>query len=470
MNILLVEPPVSPFDVPTGAVGLPEPLALETVAAGLVPDHEVRILDLRLEPQEKFRQTLESFQPDVVGTGSVTANLHLAKDVLQEAKRFDPRIRTLIGGHHVTFRPQDAKDRFIDAVVLGEGDYSAPELVSAWEHNNPLVDIQGLAVNENGVQYRTPTRALSDLEALPRPARHLVAQYRSQYFQREYRPIVSMSTSRGCPFRCDFCTLWKLNRGTYRRRSAESVVDEMAELPEEFIDFIDDNSLDDFRRARKIGRLIKERGLRKKFRAYARADTIARNPDLIAELSEAGLRLVLVGFEAADQERLNSYSKSSKVEQGRQAIEILQRNQIQIASYFLVDPTFTATDFDKLWAYVEAMGLSDPVFTILVPFPGSPLYGRMEEDLAKADRRLFDFFHTVFKTHLPMEEFYARFADLYHKAYSLERQMRLVPSNVPREMVVGKVRKLEACLERLESLRDHHAAEPVAKLALASAG
>ena len=81
MRVLLVEPPISPYDIPTGIAVLPEPLALETVAAKICEHHEVRLLDMRLE--QNLDEILAEFKPHVVGTGSVTANLYLGKQVLQ---------------------------------------------------------------------------------------------------------------------------------------------------------------------------------------------------------------------------------------------------------------------------------------------------------------------------------------------------------------------------------------------------
>jgi radical SAM superfamily enzyme YgiQ (UPF0313 family) len=457
MKVLLVEPPLSPFDVPSGLAGLPEPLALETVAAGMRSRHDVTILDLRLE--ERLDEYLQTVNPDVVGVGAVTANLHLAKGVLRQAKRHNPDVLTIIGGHHVTFRPQDAREAFVDVIVKGEGDYSAPEAVDAFEAGRPLEAVPGLVVNQAGRQTTTAARPLADLDQLPTPARDLVARYRQSYFNRGYRPIVSINTSRGCPNRCRFCVLWKMNGGKYRVRSAEAVVDEIATFSESFVDFIDDNSLDDVPRARRIAALLQQRDLRKTFRMYGRADTVAEHPDLIADLADAGLKIMLVGLEAVREDKLADWNKACDLEKNRKAVRVLQQNNVQAAAYFLVDPNFDEDDFSHLGRYVDEMGLTDPIFTVLAPFPGSDLYDEVRDKIVYDDQRLFDFFHTVFKPKLPLEEFYRQFEGLYRRAYDVERQAALAPPGVSRQVIEAKAAGFAAVLRRLSGLSGHHQPE-----------
>jgi len=140
MRVLLVEPPISRYDVGTGIIGLAEPLALECVAAGL-DGHEVRILDMRIEPA--LQKALREFRPHVVGCGGYTVGVASVKNVLQEAKQFDHGILTVAGGHHATVRPQDFNQEYIDAVVVGEGELTLGDLVSTFAAGRALDEIQG---------------------------------------------------------------------------------------------------------------------------------------------------------------------------------------------------------------------------------------------------------------------------------------------------------------------------------------
>lgn len=453
MRILFIEPPISVFDVPTGVVCLPEPLALETVAAPLQGHHDLHILDMRIEP-DALNATLESFQPHIVATGAVTANIHITKTILKQAKQFSKNILTVIGGHHVSFRPQDTADSFIDVIAIGEADETMPEVVAAFERGDDFGSIPGIVYNKDGQQFRTPGRPLLHMDTLDIPARHLVDRYRDQYFQRANRPIVSINTSRGCPYRCTFCSLWKLNNGKYRTRSAELVVDEIESFEEDFVDCIDDNSIADRKRAHKIADLLLERGIKKKFKMYARADTIAKSPDLMDKLAQAGLDVVLVGFETADPDRLTDWNKGSSMNTSLRAIEVLKDNGIKVISYFVVDPDFTKKDFDNLWRYVDEMGLMTPTFTVLVPFPGTDLFDERRDQIVFDDFRLYDFFHTLFEPRLPLQEFYGEFADLYAKAYAKERQA--ATSDLPPEMQDRLNKMFGELFSRIYSLSEHH--------------
>jgi hopanoid C-3 methylase len=455
MKVLLVEPPISPYDIPTGILGLPEPLALETVAAGMLSRHDVTLLDMRIEP-EGLESCLQRTRPQVVGVGSVTANLHLAKEILKQAKEFDPKILTLIGGHHVTFLPQDANEPFIDVAVLGEGDRSVAQVVDAFERGEPFAEIPGLSFFADGKQITTRKPALLDMDELPTPARSLVSGYRQRYFQRAYRPIVSINTSRGCVNRCSFCSLWKMNQGKYRTRSAERVVDEIAERPEEFIDFIDDNSLENIERSHAIADLMIQKGLKKKMKMYGCADTVASHPEMIQRLAEAGLEMLLVGFESVRSDKLGDWNKRSNLDKNQKAIEVLQRAGVKIISYFVIDPNFEESDFEDLWKYVSQMELLDPIFTVLVPFPGTDLFEETKSDIRYRDYRLFDFFHTVFETKLPLKRFYEQFTWLYEKTYEKMRKMAHAGPALPPAMVEAQAKAFQEIFRRLRSLPEHH--------------
>ena len=445
MRVLLIEPPISPYDIPTGIAVLPEPLALETVAAKLCEHHEVRLLDMRLE--QNLDQILGEFKPHVVGTGSVTANLYLGKQVLQKAKAYDPDILTIIGGHHVTFMPQDAHESFIDVIVVGEGDYNTASVVDAFEKKESFESIPNLVINSGGRQIHTAEGPLANMDQLLVPARHLVKRYRSQYFQRMHRPIVSINTSRGCPYRCQFCCLWKMNRGKYRVRSAELVVDEIRSFEEDFVDWIDDNSIENVARAHQIAELMISGNIRKQMKMYARADTIAKNPELIHKLALAGLKMALVGFETLRSDKLEEWNKKCTLEINHEAIALLQGNGIDVVAYFVIDPQFEEADFERLSRYVSEMKLSDPLFTILVPFPGTDLYEHRKKDMVWNDYRIFDFFHTVFKTKLSLGEFYHQFAMLYQKAYLGKNEG---------ETARAKTDMFSEIFRRISVLRTHH--------------
>jgi hopanoid C-3 methylase len=419
MRVLLIEPPVSPFDVPTGTFSVPPPHHLERLAGALRGHHDVRIIDLRLEAG--LASEVSAFQPDLVGISCVAANSRLAKDVLRQVKALKPGTVTVMGGHHPSLYPHDCADPNVDVVVVGEGELTLLELAAAVERGAPFGSVAGVGYMESGRFRLAPPRELADLDALPLPDRRLTEKYRrnQRYYRAGWRPVDLCITSRGCPFRCKFCGLWKINQGRFRHRQPERVADELGEIGEPYVCFVDDNTLDNVASANRLADLVRERGIRKTFELYGRADTVVRHPELVEKWRGVGMKLLLIGLEACDQASLDSMNKRLSVDTNRQALEICHANDVEVVAYFIVDPGFSRDDFRRLGDYVEQHKLTHPVFTILSPFPGTELYEEVKASLITGSFELIDFYHTVMPTRLPLRDFYDEFTGLYRRAYSL---------------------------------------------------
>jgi len=424
VRILLVEPPLSPHDIGTGIVGLAEPLGLECIAAPL-KGHEVRLIDMRLEP-DSLQRELASFHPQVIASGGCTIGVKNIKHILKEAKAFNPSTLTVVGGHHASLVPEDFNASYIDAVVIGEGEETFRELLETFEGNGDFSQIPGLALPDHENMHRTVERPLLDLNTMPNAARNLVQRYRKHYFRGRWRPITSIFTSRGCPFRCSFCAMWKVNRGKYRVRDPERVVEELESIPEFYIEFLDDNSFENLAWAWKLRDLLVKKGIYKHYKVYSRSDTVANNPDLIRAWKDVGLEIVLVGFESFRDQELNDYNKRNSVEKNERAIQILKECNIETAAYFVINPAFKEEDFTALKRYVNDQELLHPVYTLLTPFPGTDLYESNRDKLQDMDYEKLDFFHAMLPTELPLQRFYKEFTGLYHHAYSIKRVLRSI--------------------------------------------
>ncbi|HIE27362.1 TPA: radical SAM protein, partial [Candidatus Poribacteria bacterium] len=388
MKVLLVQPPSPPNIIGEGIAFLAEPLALEIVAAG-IPHHDVKILDMRIE--SNLKQELESFQPDVVGTTSYTPGVYMAQKVLQNVKAYNPEILTVIGGHHATVMPEDFNQEYIDAIVIGEGEITFKELVDAYENKTNFSKVDGIAFPQNGnLTFTQPRAPIENLDEISLPARHLVENYRKEYFRQTWRPVASLMTSRGCPYRCNFCALWKVAGGKYWTRSPESVVNEIANIKERYIELTDDNALHDVQRAERIYELIKERSIQKIYKLFARSNTVVKRPGIIEKWKEIGMELILIGFESFRDSELKDMNKATTVAINNEAIRILHENDVEIASYFIVNPNYEKEDFDVLAEYVEKMNLTQPGFTVLTPLPGTDLFYEKSDELITHNYELFD--------------------------------------------------------------------------------
>ncbi|MDP6934584.1 MAG: cobalamin-dependent protein, partial [Myxococcota bacterium] len=254
MRILLVQP--TPFEDQRlgleNTFWMSEPVALTSVAA-MVPEHEVRVLDMRLEQGHVLAQVLTEFRPQVVGTTAMTTDAYQSLAVLRLARELAPEALTMVGGHHATMMSEFYHRPFVDVVVKGEGEQTFRTMIEAWQDQgfdhgghdaSCLESIGGIEVQvEPGRWVDTGKAEWLHLDSLPAPARHLLDSYRGQYFFLAGRPMAAIFTSRGCSFDCNFCAIWEFYDRKTRYLSAEKIVDRMEDCSEPFIFFLDDNFL-----------------------------------------------------------------------------------------------------------------------------------------------------------------------------------------------------------------------------------
>ena len=279
MKILLVQPAKPEKALGGEDFSIFEPLALEYLAAGVVGDHDVRILDMRLDPG--LDSLLRGYQPDVVGITSYTVHVNVVRRLFEQIKAFNPNVFTIVGGHHATVMPQDFYTPCMDIIVMGEGVFPFRDVVLRLEKKKDLAGIPGTVSMEKGTMVIHAGDQNPDLDALPFPRRDLTAHYRKSYFSEWMKPLASIRTSKGCLFRCKFCALWKLTVGRYLTRKPECIVEELGMIEEKCVFFADDESLLDTKRMGVLAGLIQRAGVRKRYFLYGRSDTVATMTILI---------------------------------------------------------------------------------------------------------------------------------------------------------------------------------------------
>jgi radical SAM superfamily enzyme YgiQ (UPF0313 family) len=452
MKILLVQP-----SKPEKALGgedfsIFEPLALEYLAAG-VGDHDVRILDMRLDPD--LDSLLQDFLPDVVGFTSYTVHVNTVKKLFEQIKSFNPDIVTIVGGHHATVMPEDFYTPFIDIIVVGQGVFPFRDIMERLKKKMKLRDIPGAVLVDNGpvvVRWEDPN---ADLDAFPFPRRDLTAHYRKSYFSEWMKPLASIRTSRGCLFRCSFCALWKLTEGHYFTRKPERIVEELGMIKEKYIFFADDESLLDAKRMAVLAELIQRAGIQKRYFLYGRSDTIVKHPELIEQWKQIGLERVFVGLEFMRDSDLKLVHKGSTVETNRKAIQILKGLNIDIFPTFIVRPEFDRKNFADLRKCCLDLDLKFIGFSVLTPLPGTDLYNEVKDKLITSNYDYFDFFHTLMPTTLPTKDFYSELTKLYKRSRSLKNQIKLIRKYRLRELP-SLFRAYGDLLKRLNTLEQDY--------------
>ncbi len=422
MNILLIQPNNKNI-MGLSTVFLTEPTGLEAIAGSLLRDgHNVRIADLRAvhyDADKYLEDAINDFKPDAFGfscsfTPDVYRTIELAKRVKNNyGARF-----VFVGGHHVSVYPVDFSAKEIDAVVIGEGEQTVVELIRAFSSNTPLSSIKGIIYNEGGNQIKTPARDLiKKIDELPFFARNLTDEYRKKYYLGIRTSLACLETARGCPFKCDFCSVWNFYRGSYRSKSPERVIAELKEIKDDYIFVTDDNFFSDVRRVKKLGELIRKERIHKLYTIQARSDTIVKHPELISQWKKLGLSNIFIGFESVDDEKLSSINKSNSSSNNEEAYYIAKKHGVAVTASFMVSPEFTKLDFKKLIDFVKRLKISVPAFSVLTPLPGTKLFNDLKEKMTTFDYNYFDLFHPVLDTYLSKTEFFKEFSNLYKASY-----------------------------------------------------
>ncbi len=426
MKVALLKSPIG------GILGLEmltfaEPLGLECVAGAVeAGGHDCAIFDLRIDGEEAGLAACHKFAPDVVGLEcNFTTERYRTIRLARAVADLLPSAFVVLGGHDATRDWQWFEDPAVDAIAAGDGEETLPLLLDALRDGRDLTAVPGLAIRIDGERVRTaPPPERRDLDSLPPPARHLVRAYAPQYYINYRRPMALLETARGCPFRCNFCSVWKFHETTLRTKSPERVVQELAgiEAPNVFI--TDDIFWLDVRRGREMARQIKRAGISKYFTVQTRTDIVCRSPDLIEEWKDCGHLAIFLGLEAVTDGGLDAVNKRSTASTNRRAIEILKDLGVGFTPNFIVDPAWDHDDFARLRSWIEELGAYNSGFSVLTPLPGTDLWDTMRDRITTANWELFDIVHTVLPTRLPLAEFYREYASLWRAALDLRLRQR----------------------------------------------
>lgn len=426
-----------------GAVA--EPLALEYLAAGVkAQGHDVRLLDLRLHP-DQLAETTRAFRPDVVGVTAFSMHVRSALAALRVVRGIAPASVTVVGGHHATLLPEDFFVPEVDNVVCGEGVGALCTLISAIARGSdePVPGVW----RRSGEQFRFGGDPPPfDVDALPMPDRSVTAGDRHRYFIDWMEPVALVRTTVGCPYRCTFCSLWQIMGGRYHMRDIVDVAEEISGISEPFVFLVDDEAFIHRRRMESLARLLATRGLRKRYFAYCRIDTLLRHRDVIELWREIGLERLFIGIDAISQDQLDDFRKKTTVSQIEAGLEAAADLGIEVFAQFVVPLDATRQYFRQLVRFIEHHRIDYPSFTVLTPLPGTELlpdFDRIVERQpnGRPNWDLFDCQNAVEATALPAAEFRREYRNLYRVfkgAYSQYREHNELLSDHEHDGLVGE--------------------------------
>lgn len=313
----------------------------------------------------------ESFKPHVVGISSVSQNFNIANDY---AGYFSQKgTAVVMGGVHISAIPGCLPDGAA-AACLGESEETFVELIKAYLGGGfspeTLAGISGIAFREGGeIKLTAPRPQIQNMDNIAMPARNLL----------DIQPHTYMFTSRGCPYRCTFCSSTRF-WDKLRFFSAEYVVDEIGLLVRDYgvsmISFFDDLFAANTKRLEEIAVLLEKRGLngKVKYTCSCRANVV--KPELAKILKRLGVVSVGMGLESGDEETLK-YLKGGTVNvaHNSRAIEVLKSAGIAAnASFVIGSPDETFEQSMKTYNFIRKSRLDLFDIYLLTPYPGTPVW------------------------------------------------------------------------------------------------
>ena len=332
---------------------------------------------------------------DIVCISTITPTAIRAYELADRLRKSG--ITVIIGGAHPSFLPEEALEH-ADYVVRGEGDYTLPELIEYIKNARHSVEtIQGISYKDaSGNIIHNPSRPLlKDMDILPEPDFSLVHGWKPTN-------VYPVSTSRGCPFDCKFCSVIHMFGRKYRFKSVDATLKELrhvASVSKSTVFFVDDNFTAKKDRTKAILKGMIDEGIKVGSSAQVRTD-IAKDSELLRLMAEAECDIVYVGFESINPKTLELYNKKQNVDEIVNCIKAVKDHGIRIHGMFVLGADTDNVDTIKATAdFAIKLNIDTIQFMILAPLPGTPVFFEMRDSdrLLHTDWSKYDAHHVVFK-------------------------------------------------------------------------
>ncbi len=397
MKILLINPPVCWKDVYgkwAKVASYQAPIGLPTLAAYLLQyGHDLQIIDGNV-PDGGYDLTVENiakeigkYPPDLVGLYSISYNYKVFEELAIAIKKAAPSVRLVAGGPHATFMPKETlRDTPVEFCCLGEAEESLHELVQHLEDGAAdFSDIPGLAyrTTEGEIIVNTERIIVKDLDNLPFPALHLLPppdKYNGYLLQQKRSPMMPICSSRGCPYQCVFCET--PSGKNFRANSAEFLTDMMKFYVKDFgireATFLDDTFTINEKRVHEICELKNKKNIDLTWFANAHANV--RDQDIFKAMKGAGAWMVSLGIESGSPKIIEILEKGTTKERMKATAQGVLDAKLKLKPLFILgNPGETLETLEETIQFAEDLRGHFPVFSIMTPFPGAPLWDNAEK-------------------------------------------------------------------------------------------
>ena len=424
---LLIEPPSTNV--------LKDPLSLIIpgwlrISAGELATRQQDVARIINEPDHiiwrKMSEVIATAKPRAVGISYLTPMTGVVKKVASLVKSIDSDIRVVVGSHHPTFYPEEVlRNPKIDFIVIGEGEKPLLRLLQEIKKDSPKWEtVPSISYRDNDGQVRStpPGGQVEDLDSLPFPARDLV-----MYSNYDFYRVHSVITARGCPYRCSFCSDRKFWHGKVRRRTAESVLEELVSIKEtynkiDYVDFVDGTFTYDRKYLEKLCQALIDHKLDISWRCTARYDTV--NEDILRLMKKAGCSALYFGLESGSDQVLQNVHKNITVAKILETSKVIRDSGIiSVTSVLLGLPDESKSDIEKTIRVMK--GFNTDFFDVnsFIPLAGTPFY----ESLNPEERDSIDWNRVGYKSwenHFTDNMSHEEFRNYQRQAYEIADKRR----------------------------------------------
>lgn len=339
----------------------------------------------------------EMSTPDLLCISTITPTASRAYALADKARAAG--VPVLLGGPHATYLPDEAMAH-ADWVLRGEAERSFPMLLDTLNSDGDLTAVPGLTYRDGGEIVSNELDPIKTcLDDVPAPDFGLIASRDDKTW---HRGIIPVSTSRGCPHRCQFCSVTPMFGHKMRFASNERVAEELSRLDGKgkFVFFYDDNFCASPRRTKSLLDYLMTHEVPLPPWIAQVSVRAARDLELLRMMERASCHTVCVGFESINPAALSLYNKRQAVDDIREAIHRFHQHRIGVHGMFVF-----GSDADDVETIRETArfaieeGLESVQFLVLTPLPGTPLFEQMrsQDRLLTTEWSRYDTHHTVFQ-------------------------------------------------------------------------
>lgn len=375
MRILLVRPPRIKQAITLSDFMFSEPLGLEMIYGALKVENEVEIFDMMIET-DSLTTRINEYKPAIVGITSLCIDVKKVLELCKETKNVDSNIITAVGGTQTYLNPECFYNDNVDYIFEYTTNDNIHKFINAIHKGyNILID----GIRSKLLSYKSTYQKGRNEYMLP--DRDSTEKYRHEYSYFGYRPAAIMEFGTGCEKVCDFCLRWRIEGVKEKLIDIELTKKDLLSIKEPTIMFIDNDFLGSEEKILAFIDIVKELNIKKNYIMYGSVKGVIQYEKYLKELSEIGLKALLVGYETFSDNEMNAYHKKSSSDDNLKVSKILKQHKIDVWASFMAHPDWDKKSFKSLRGYIKKLKPQITTISPLTPFPNLPLYKEFEDRL-----------------------------------------------------------------------------------------